>query len=1319
MKERSSTLHINKTFFTSLVVFAILIILTQYLAFQRYLIDKDNQKTKVLQELNSVKDRIKTNLANGLSATKTLAFIVENYGVPADFEKLGQQILESNKNIDALQLTRRGIITHVYPMAGNTSVIGYDILSDSARNREAHKAIEKRALYFAGPFELRQGGIAFVGRLPIFIDDKFWGFSAVLIKLSTFLREAGIDRFQNKEFIYQLSKYNTNTHREEFFLPDTAIPYRNMSASIYLKDGELKLTVSPKSGPYLINAIALSVFGIILATICGLFTRSALKRPELLKELVRKKTKQLAASETYFRSLLEKSADAIVLLDESGITLYQTPSTEKIIGYTLNEMQSLKGLNLIHPDDREGDSFIFNYLVNNPGISLRRNHRVKHKDGHYIWIEGTYTSLLHDETIQAIIYNYHDVSLRIASEEKAVLANRLYEVTSRINRMMINVSNENSLFSEVCQIAVNFGKFRMAWIGVVDQKEQQIVPVTFAGEEKDYLSKIKSITLDDSEAGIGPTGNAMKTGNYVFCNDIENDPKMRPWAKEALARGYKSSIALPIIKFGKVIGTFSLYAGITDYFNPNEISLLEEMTADISYTLENLENEKLRREAENEVLKVYKDKETTLNRIDDGVVAVDNKWTYTFLNEAALKEHPSGKQSTLGRGIWDVHPEMINTIFWDKYHEAMEQKKVVAFESFYPPMGLWFFVKVYPSDDGLTIFYNNISERKKAEEQISAEKNLSESIINSLPGIFYFYDKAGKFLRWNKNFENISGYSADEILKLNPLDFYDDDEKELMKNKIDSVFEHGMDDIEAHFFTKNRQKIPYYFNGYQVNFSGKDYLIGMGIDITERKKIENELKENEAKYRLLFNKSPIATWMISIPSYDIIDVNDVAINHYGYSREEFIGMNSLALRPKEDLEKFEKEIIPSQWTKNALAGKWRHKKKSGEIIIVEVITHEFSYGKERVRLVLANDVTDRERAEKKLRESEARLTDAQSVAKVGNWETDLKTKKVIWSEEIYRIFEIEPIDLEITYHSFLDFVHPEDRERVRDAYVTSYNSVSINSIEHRIITAKGKNKIVEQRWRTYCDDTGYAFKAMGTCQDITDRKKTEGLILQSQVELRKLYTYLQTVREEERTGIAREIHDELGQQLTALKMDSFWIQKKLDAEDLPLKERLSGMISLIDETIKTVRRIASELRPGILDDLGLLAAIEWQGQEFEKRTGIKCVFKSTLTHFNPGKDLSTHVFRVYQESLTNTLRHAHASLIETTMDEKDGYLRMEISDNGIGFNLDEAKNKNSLGLMGMKERALLFNGELLVESRPLRGTRITLKIPILNLKKEI
>lgn len=226
------------------------------------------------------------------------------------------------------------------------------------------------------------------------------------------------------------------------------------------------------------------------------------------------------------------------------------------------------------------------------------------------------------------------------------------------------------------------------------------------------------------------------------------------------------------------------------------------------------------------------------------------------------------------------------------------------------------------------------------------------------------------------------------------------------------------------------------------------------------------------------------------------------------------------------------------------------------------------------------------------------------------------------------------------------------------------------------------------------------------------QKQTEEDLRNSHEQLRNLSRHLQAVREEERTVIAREIHDELGQSLTALKMDLSWLGGKLPAGCAPLKEKTGEMLNYIDEIVKTVQRISAELRPGILDDLGLMAAIEWQAQEFQKRTDIGCEVSSSFDCDTLDRCRSTALFRIIQEALTNICRHAEATLARVTLEENGNALVATVTDNGKGINESRLSAPDSLGLIGMRERVLLFGGEVKISRLPEGGTSVRLIIPL-------
>jgi signal transduction histidine kinase len=241
-----------------------------------------------------------------------------------------------------------------------------------------------------------------------------------------------------------------------------------------------------------------------------------------------------------------------------------------------------------------------------------------------------------------------------------------------------------------------------------------------------------------------------------------------------------------------------------------------------------------------------------------------------------------------------------------------------------------------------------------------------------------------------------------------------------------------------------------------------------------------------------------------------------------------------------------------------------------------------------------------------------------------------------------------------------------------------------------------------------------SFDEMATAleQHQAERRQAEMELKRSQELFRNLSTHLQAVREEERTRIARKIHDDMGQALTALKIDVSWLNKKLPNDPDSIREKLQSMVTLINETIETVHNVSEDLRPGILDDFGLAAAIEWQAEAFQKRTGVECRTSTPPDEFDLSKEKSTNLFRIVQESLTNIIRHANATEVEIKLSEKEGILVLEIQDNGKGISDAAITHPRSFGLIGIKERVHSLGGEVNIVGTPNGGTRIMVKMSI-------
>jgi signal transduction histidine kinase len=237
-------------------------------------------------------------------------------------------------------------------------------------------------------------------------------------------------------------------------------------------------------------------------------------------------------------------------------------------------------------------------------------------------------------------------------------------------------------------------------------------------------------------------------------------------------------------------------------------------------------------------------------------------------------------------------------------------------------------------------------------------------------------------------------------------------------------------------------------------------------------------------------------------------------------------------------------------------------------------------------------------------------------------------------------------------------------------------------------------------------------RAMREAEERAERKRAEAQLRASHEQLRALSVYLQYVREEERTRIAREVHDELGQALTGLKLDLARLGGQLPKRLKLQIKKIRTLSTRIDTTIQAVRRISTELRPGILDDLGLVAAIEWQANDFQTRTGIKCEVVTPLEETVLDQNLNTAFFRAFQETLTNVIRHAEATRVDVLLRKDGDTLVMEVHDNGRGISAQEISDTHSIGLRGMRERAALLAGEVTIQGIPGKGTTVTVSIPL-------
>jgi PAS domain S-box-containing protein len=387
----------------------------------------------------------------------------------------------------------------------------------------------------------------------------------------------------------------------------------------------------------------------------------------------------------------------------------------------------------------------------------------------------------------------------------------------------------------------------------------------------------------------------------------------------------------------------------------------------------------------------------------------------------------------------------------------------------------------------------------------------------------------------------------------------------------------------------------------------------------------------------------------------------------------------------------------------------RHRTAAPSMPAVEDETAYFKLYNERLIHRLEEKTTHLEEANQKLQQSESRLraildTEPECVMVI------LPDGKLLEMNAAgLGMLEAEQLAA-VKGRDLLGWIIPDHREAFSKLHQGVMRGESA-TLEFEIVGLKGTHRWVETHAAPLRNQDGEVIALLGVTRDITGRKRTEEALKKNSEQLRALSAHLQQVREEERTHIAREIHDELGQSLTALKMDLVSLGHAGDPKSLGAKIRSMG--ELIDQTVQTVRRIASELRPGILDDLGIVAALQWQAQEFRKRSGIRCVMTSRLRQVPLEREHATALFRVCQEALTNVARHARATQVQIKLGKKAGAVVLEVRDNGRGITADQMANPKSLGLMGMRERILLLGGACVIGSHAkIKGTKVTVTIPL-------
>jgi PAS domain S-box-containing protein len=490
-------------------------------------------------------------------------------------------------------------------------------------------------------------------------------------------------------------------------------------------------------------------------------------------------------------------------------------------------------------------------------------------------------------------------------------------------------------------------------------------------------------------------------------------------------------------------------------------------------------------------------------------------------------------------------------------------------------------------------------------------------------------------------------------------------------------------------------------------------------EIERRKEFELELKRSKEHFQHLIEN---ALDIITVLNYDgTIRYESPSLERIlGYTPEELIGRSAFDFIHPDDVDEVQRKLFSvinePGYTDSA---EYRFKHNDGSWRYLESIAKNVIDAREGPGVIVnSRDVTERVLAHEKLTQSQNQLATAQQIAMLGSWEWDIRTNSLNWSEVMCNIYGVPTDDYPNSYDEYLQYIHPDDRDLADEVIQKAFDEKSSFEFEHRIQRSDGSVRTLYCRGEVETDSNGEPVKMIGIGHDITKIKEAEYKLRAYSEQLKNLSVKQDKIREEERTRIARELHDELGQMLTVLKMDISLAYQKTKAkygEEFisTFTEEIDSIDDRIDTIIRSVQRITAELRPELLDDLGLAEAIELQVQEFSSRTNLAFSYTNdagSLKHLDDER--ATAIFRIFQEALTNVLRHSRATKVDVYLYEENSYLFLIVQDNGKGISREDIDHPDSLGLTGMKERCQFIGGEISFSGKKGKGTKVMLKIPL-------
>ncbi|HEX5336847.1 MAG TPA: PAS domain S-box protein [Gallionella sp.] len=631
-------------------------------------------------------------------------------------------------------------------------------------------------------------------------------------------------------------------------------------------------------------------------------------------------------------------------------------------------------------------------------------------------------------------------------------------------------------------------------------------------------------------------------------------------------------------------------------------------------------------------------------------------------------------------------------------------------------------VKLIPmaDDAGLShflCFVQDITPRKLYEQELLERVKLEERLSGfaaSAPGFFYTYrhgvDGSNAMPFASAGIGDIFGLQPEQVAKnISPmsLSIHKDD----LKLFFDATARSAVDlsALSLEFRVQHPVKGVLWVESRSVPLAEADGSIewhGFMHDVTERKLSEQRLRQAHEFTSGVINSisDPV---FVKDRQHRWLMLNDACCELIGQAREDLIGKSDYEFFPKEQADEFwagdervfvsglpdlnEEPITSSDGKTHFLHTKKTPYSQNGEQYLIAVI----------------RDITERKKSEDALRKSRESLAEAQRIGQMGSWELDLASNELTWSDEIYRIFDIDPALFGASYEAFLNAIHPDDSEAVDQAYASSLANRKPYSIDHRLLLPDGRIKYVRECGETHYGENGEPVYSHGTVQDITLLKETEHRLNETQAKLRALVLNRESNAEGERKRIAWEMHEELGQLLASMRLRVHSMRSHMPKGIPALEESSRAVDSLIEKSLSTVLGIVADLRPTVLMH-GPVAALEWLVAQCDAYHGIDCKLIADEDGTIASDELTLLVFRIAQESIENISRHTGVARMVISWRSNRNGACLTIRHDGEHFGSDDSQ---SLSFFGMQERASAFGGEMRIFDIPEEGAVIEVTFP--------